>query len=133
MVPEGGIITTSVYVPEAKNQQREALKTKLQTAWTWLQTEGYVVDVHGQPNSNWKTITATGWEIARSSDPHQTLARVQAASRLNLELHPRLRAAGVDTAFRAGDSDSAIRDAFADLEHAVRTLAGYPKPTTVSR
>jgi hypothetical protein len=33
----------------------------------------------------------------------------------------------VDTAFRAGDTDSAIRDAFADLEDAVRNLAGYTR------
>ena len=125
--PTGGTITTSVYVGTPPNPQREALKTKLREAWTWLEKEGYVVDDHSQRVGNWKTITAAGWEIARSSDTQETLARVQAATQLNLELHHRLRAANVDATFRAGDTDSAIRDAFVELEHAVRTLAGYSK------
>ena len=48
-----------------------------------------------------------------------------AGEQLQLELHPRLQAAGVASTFRSGDTDSAIRDAYAELEHAVRTLAGY--------
>jgi hypothetical protein len=50
---------------------------------------------------------------------------VQAATQLNIALHRRLRDAGVEATFRAGDTDSAIRDAFAALEDAVRTLSGY--------
>lgn len=123
--PKGGTITGSVYLPKPPNAQRENLLTKLRAAWAWLEKEGYVVDDRGQWGTNWKTITDAGWRIARSSDPRETLARVQAATQLNLELHYRLRAAGVDATFRAGDTDSAIRDAFVELEHAVRTLAGY--------
>lgn len=47
------------------------------------------------------------------SRPTETLRRVQAAAQLNIELHPRLRAGRVEATFRAGDTDSAIRDALA--------------------
>lgn len=119
-------IVTSVYTPgEDRRAERDELKAKLRQAWGWLERQGYVVVDHGQHGGNWKVITAAGWEIARGPDTAATLHRVQAAAQLNIELHPRLQAAGVDTTFRAGDTDSAIRDAFADLEDAVRTLAGY--------
>lgn len=121
-------ITTSVYLPGMdRRAERDELKAKLRQAWSWLERQGYVVADHGQHGGNWKVITATGWEIARAADVAATLHRVQAAAQLDIELHSRLRAAGVDTTFRAGDTDSAIRDAFADLEDAIRTLAGYSR------
>ena len=87
-------------------------------AWSWLERQGYVVVDHGQRGGNWKVITPAGWEIARAPDVAATLHRVQAAAQLGIELHPRLQAAGVDTTFRAGDTDSAIRDALADQDGA---------------
>jgi hypothetical protein len=125
--PQRRPIVTSVYVPGASDHrpERDALTAKLRRAWAWLAQEGYVVDDHRQRDGHWKVITPEGWEIARSTDVAATLHRVQAAAQLNIELHPRLRAAGVDVTFRAGDTDSAIRDAFADLEDAVRALCGY--------
>lgn len=125
--PKGTTITSGAYVPEPPNALRDRLKTKLREAWAWLEKEGYAVDDHSQHGGNWKMITDAGSRIATSVDPQETLARVQAATQLNVELHHLLHAAGVDTTFRAGDTDSAIRDAFAALEHAVRTLAGYSK------
>jgi hypothetical protein len=121
-------ITTSVYGPGTdRRAERDRLKAKLRQAWSWLEQQGYVVVDHGQRGGNWKILTDAGWEIARSTDPTATLHRVQAAAQLNLDLHPRLQAAGVETTFRGGDTDSAIRDAFADLEDAVRQLAGYTR------
>jgi len=122
------LITTSVYLPGMDHRaERDALKAKLRQAWSWLERQGYVVADHGQRSGNWKVIMPAGWEIARAPDTAATLHRVQAAAQLDIELHPRLQVAGVDTTFRAGDTDSAIRDAFADLEDAIRTLAGYSR------
>lgn len=100
-------------------------KSRLRQAWNWLEQQGYVAPDHGQHSGNWKVLTQEGVEIASSQDLAATLRRVQAASQLNIALHRRLRAAGVDMTFRAGDTDSAIRDAFADLEDAIRTLGAY--------
>ena len=119
-------ITTSVYTPGLdRRQRRDDLKAKLREAWNWLEQQGYVAPDHGQHGGNWKVLTEGGWRIARSRDGDDTLRRVQAAAQLNIGLHPRLKAAGVEATFRAGDTDSAIRDAFASLEDAVRTLSGY--------
>lgn len=119
------IVTTQVYIPgEGARAARDALKARLRQAWAWLETQGYVAPDHSQ-GGNWKVLTAEGHAIATSPDVAGTLRRVQAASQLNIDLHPRLRRAGIDATFRSGDTDSAIRDAFADVEDAVRTLAGY--------
>lgn len=123
--PSNRVIMTSIYIPRDDRAECGTLKAKLRQAWTWLEQEGYVVADHDQPNSNFRVVTEAGWAIARSADATETLRRVQAAAQLNIELHPRLRAAGVEATFRAGDTDSAIRDAFADLEDAVRSLCGY--------
>ena len=124
--PRSRTVVASVYIPGADHRSdRDALAAKLRRAWLWLAQEGYVVDDHSQREGHWKVITEEGWAIGRSDDPQATLRRVQAAAQLNIELHARLRAAAVDATFRAGDTDSAIRDAFADLEDAVRTLCGY--------
>jgi hypothetical protein len=124
--PQRRPIVTSIYIPGSNQQaERDALKAKLRRAWAWLAQEGYVVEDHGQRDGHWKVITPEGWDIARSPDLSGTLRRVQAAAQLNIELHRRLQAAGVDATFRSGDTDSAIRDAFADLEDAVRTLCDY--------
>ncbi len=119
-------ISTSVYTPaDDRRQRRDELKTKLRQAWNWVEQQGYVAPAHGQHGGNWKVITDEGWRIAHSREGDDTLRRVQAAAQLTIDLHPRLQEAGVEATFRAGDTDSAIRDAFADLEDTVRTLSGY--------
>lgn len=50
---------------------------------------------------------------------------MKAVAQLGIDLHPRLRAAGVQQTFRGGDIDSAIRDAFVQLEDAVRRLGNF--------
>jgi hypothetical protein len=117
-------VSTSVYGLGAdRRTEREKLKARLRQAWTWLETEGYVVADPNQRGSHFKRLTPEGEAIANDPDADAALRRVRAANQLSIDLHPRLRAAGVQQTFRAGDLDSAIRDAFADLEDAVRSLA----------
>ena len=119
-------IATSVYTPGSdRRAERDRLKAHLQRAWTWLENQGYVVPDHGSRGGNWKLLTPDGEAIMNAADADEALKRVRAAAQLNIDLHPRLQAAGVQPTFRSGDLDSAIRDAFADLEDAVRTLGAF--------
>jgi hypothetical protein len=52
-------------------------------------------------------LTPDGEAIMNAADADEALKRVRAATQLNIELHPRLQAAGVHTTFRGGDLDSA--------------------------
>jgi len=105
--------------------ERDRLKPHVQEAWTWAEREGYLA-VDPQARGNWRVLTSRGREVATSGDSDATVRRVKAAQRVSLEMHPRLVGAGVVGAFRAGDFNKAIRDAFLELEVAVRTLAQAP-------
>jgi hypothetical protein len=118
-------ISTSIFgLASDRREERQKLKMRLYQAWSWLESQGYVVVDPTQSSPNWKQLTPEGEAIASDPDADAALRRAKAANQLSIDLHPRLVAAGVQQTFRAGDLDSAIRDAFADLEHSVRTLAG---------
>lgn len=91
--------------------------------WTWLEAQGYLVDDPSQTSGNWKRLTPEGEAIANDPDAGVALRRAKAASQLDVDLHPRLAAAGVQQTFRAGETDNAIRASFACLEGTVRTLS----------
>ena len=117
-------VSTSIFgLGEDRRAERDKLKARLHQAWTWLETEGYVVAAPNPRGTDFKRLTPEGEVIANDSDADGALRRVRAANQLGIDLHPRLRAVGVQQTFRSGDLDSAIRDAFADLEDAVRTLS----------
>jgi hypothetical protein len=120
-----GPVTTSIYgVGNDRRQERERLKARLAQGWTWLEAQGYVVDDPSQTSGNWKRLTPEGEAIANDPEAGGALRRAKAASQLDIDLHPRLAAAGVQQTFRAGETDNAIRASFACLEDTVRTLSG---------
>lgn len=117
-------VSTSIFGLAAdRRAEREKLKARLHQAWTWLETEGYVVADPNQGGTNFKRLTPEGEAITYDPDADAALRRVRAVNQLGIDLHPRLRAVGVQQTFSSGDFDSAIRDAFANLEDAVRVLA----------
>ena len=123
--PGGRIITTSVYVggPEQR-QHRDGLKQMVGEAWDHLRHEGYLApDPTQGRNTDFAVLTQRGRDMVARGRP-QALAWASAVVALNHPLHPRLQNVGVDSTFRAGRLDTAIRDAFRDVEHCVREMSG---------
>jgi uncharacterized protein (TIGR02391 family) len=119
----GRIVHGSVYVPGAGQQQRQALKTMLGRAWDLLLREDYLAPDPSQGhNSKFCVVTERGRDLLSRPRP-QALDWARAVAALNHPLHERLQNAGVDAMFRSGQLDTAIRDAFRDVEHVVREMS----------
>jgi uncharacterized protein (TIGR02391 family) len=88
-------------------------------AWQRLQAAGLIMQAPNQADGN-RTVTTNGAKMAASSNFQEMMIR-QGLSRDML--HPELQRS-VYNSFAAGDYDTAVRDAFVILEHAVRTAAG---------
>ncbi len=96
-------------------------------AWSWLEREGLISPRPGSAsNPGWVFVTRRGRRLKEASD-------LQAFRRGNLlpkqQLHP-LIARKVWAAFLRGEHDTAVFQAFKEVEIAVRNAAGFP-PTEV--
>ena len=98
---------------------REALRHRLMEAWMWLEKELFVMPQPGQQN-DWAVITRRGRKILESQDfeSYQKEALLRSGT-----LDPIL-VRKVKTAYIRGDYDSAIFEAFKEVEVRVRAKAG---------
>ena len=100
----------------------EAVTKAIMEAWMWLEREGLIAPAPGQ-SGEWIFITRRGRKFRETGDAH----KFKAASLLPHEtLDPQL-ASKVRPPFLRGDYDSAIFEAFKEVEIRVRTLSGASK------
>ena len=100
---------------------RKSLLEALAEAWWWLEREGLIAPRPGS-DSNWVFITRRGRQL-------RTAAELLAFNRSNLlpkaMLHPAI-AHKVWSTFLRGDYDTAVFQAFKEVEVLVRSAAGLP-------
>jgi uncharacterized protein (TIGR02391 family) len=105
-------------VEEYPPPKREPLLRALMEAWVWLEREGLIVPKPG--SSDW-------FVLSRRAQKLQTRADVRAFRHANLlprqQLHPTI-AARVWANFLRGDYDTAVFQAFKEVEVAVREASG---------
>ncbi len=108
--------TVKEYPPE----YRESISMALMEAWVWLEREGLLAPKPGT-QGEWIFVTRRGRQLATPKD-------LQAYRRGNLlprqSLHPRL-AQKVWASFLRGDYDTAVFQAFKEVEVRVREAGGY--------
>lgn len=83
-------------------------------------------------DSKFCVITERGRDLLSWPRP-QALDWARAVAALNHPLHQRLQNAGVDATFRSGQLDTAIRDAYRDVEHVVREMSRLQQLNRLSR
>jgi hypothetical protein len=88
-----------------------AAKSALAEAWNWLERKGLLGPNIGQ-NTGWQTITRAGRQVIEEGQP--ALARLRAAERLDVELHPSLELL-VRPQFLIGSYEMAVFEAFKPL------------------
>lgn len=101
-------------------QDKDRILKALMEAWAWLEREGLVAPDPRQ-GGNWEFITRRGRRLVRASD-------VEAYRKANLLprrlLHPVI-AQKVWATFLRGDYDTAVFQAFKEVEVSVRSAGGF--------
>jgi len=101
------------------NEFQHTIPRALMEAWVWLQREGFVAPEPGQ--DGWFFITRRGERIRGTAD----LEAIRKADLLPKKiLHPVI-AQKVWSLFMRGDYDTAVFQAFKEVEVAVRDAGGY--------
>jgi len=93
----------------------------LAEAWAWLESKALVAPTPGQSSPEARIITRAGSRALASA----SLAEIQAAERIGLDLHPRLEGK-VRPLFLLGDYETAAFKAMKEVEVRVRELSGLP-------
>jgi uncharacterized protein (TIGR02391 family) len=99
----------------------EEFLKRLTEAWIWLEREIFIAPRPGDTSGNWKFITRKGKRILESQD----FNTYQKSYLLPSESLDPILARKVKPAFIRGDYDTAIFQAFKEIEVRVRTKAGY--------
>jgi uncharacterized protein (TIGR02391 family) len=103
-----------------------AAKSALAEAWNWLERKG-LLGPNIEQGPGWQTITRAGRQVVEEGQP--ALARLRAAERLDVELHPSL-ALLVRPQFLIGSYEMAVFEAFKAVEVRLRELANSPAERT---
>jgi len=114
----GHLQTVQGYPPE----KRTPILRALSEAWGWLEREGLLADRPGEPQG-WKFITRLGERI-RTEDDFRTFLK---AKLLPKDLLHETIAENVWLLFIRGQYDTAVFQAFKEVEVAVRTKGNYPQ------
>ena len=93
----------------------------LAEAWAWLESKALVAPTPGQSSPEARIITRAGRRVLASA----SLAEIQAAERIGLDLHPRLEGK-VRPLFLLGDYETAAFKAMKEVEVRVREVSGLP-------
>jgi len=93
----------------------------LAEAWSWLESKALVAPDPEKSSSGARIITRTGNRALASG----SLGEIQAAERIGLDLHPRLKGK-VRPVFLLGDYETAAFKAMKEVEVRVRELSGLP-------
>jgi uncharacterized protein (TIGR02391 family) len=109
-------------VKEYPHQYQDEISRALMEAWVWLEREGFLAPEPGD-TGNWVFITRRGHQLKTAVD-------VEAYRKTNLLpkqfLHPVI-AYKVWSLFLRGEYDTAVFQAFKEVEVAVRDAGGYAK------
>ena len=98
----------------------EAIAKAVTEAWVWLEREGLIAPIPGDTSGNWIFVTRRGKKFRETSN----VQKFKAANLLPQKtLDPQL-AGKVRSPFLRGDYESAIFEAFKEVEIRVRQLAG---------
>jgi uncharacterized protein (TIGR02391 family) len=104
-----------------RNKEKEISRAFME-AWNWMESQGMVARVPGAHHGDWFFITRKGGRITKSSD----LDKYRKASQLPKQiLHPVIYER-VWSAFMRGEYDTAVFQAFREVEVAVRNAGGFP-------
>ena len=107
-------------VQEYPEDQQHALSRALMEAWVWLEREGLLVPKPGT-DSGWVFISRRGQKLRTREDVNA----YRRANRLPREqIHPRI-VQKVWGSFLRGDYDTAVFQAFKEVEVRVREAGGY--------
>ena len=107
-------------VQEYPRDQHHALSCALMEAWVWLEREGLLIPKPGS-QGEWVIISRRGQKLRT----RQEVDAYRRANRLpRQQLHPRI-AQKVWASFLRGDYDTAVFQAFKEVEVRVREAAGY--------
>lgn len=101
--------------------KHEPVGRALMEAWVWLEREGLLAPKPGE-KGDWVFITRRGWDLVNSTD-QQSFFRVLLLPKG--QLHP-IIAQKVWALFLRGDYDTAIFQAFKEVEVAVRSAGDFP-------
>jgi uncharacterized protein (TIGR02391 family) len=107
--------------PEYGNRQTEVTRA-LMEAWAWLETEGFLIRDPTQP-APWHFVSRRGQRL-KSREDFEAYRNANALPKG--QLHP-LIAGRVYPAFLRGEYDTAIFQAFREVEVAVRTAGNFPQ------
>lgn len=99
-------------------EYQERISQALMEAWAWLEREGILVP-KARAQGEWRVLSRRGAQLRSAAD----LAKYRQAALLpQKQLHPRL--SSVVGTFLRGDYDTAVFQAFKEVEVAVRDGAG---------
>jgi uncharacterized protein (TIGR02391 family) len=108
--------------PKYGGRQREADEA-LMGAWSWLESNGYLAKAPSSSAGNWVFVTKAGKQLGSREDA----TAYRKANLLPREhIHPAM-AEKVYAAFLRGHYDTAIFQAFLEIEVAIRDVGGYPQ------
>lgn len=103
------------------NEYRDRIGEALTEAWIWLEREGLVAPKPGQTAGDWVFITRRGQKIKNKVD----LEAFRNANQLPKQLlHPVISSKTWST-FLRGEYDTAVFQAYKEVEVAVRDKGGY--------
>lgn len=113
-------------VQEYPDSYRNKISQKIMEGWSWLDREGLIVQQPGNPGEGWIIVTEKGLELATG----QNLSAYRSGNLLPKKLlHPLIEQKS-RSPFIRGDYDSAVFEAFKQVEIGVRQAGGYA-PTDI--
>lgn len=101
-------------------------RSALAEAWSWLERKGLLGPNVGQ-TTGWQSIPRAGQKVIEEGE--SALARLRAAERLDVELHPSLELL-VRPQFLIGSYEMAVLEGFKAVEVRLRQLSGFPPGLT---
>lgn len=113
--------TLSHTVKDYPQEFHEELNKALMEAWVWLEREGLLAPQPGDSSGNWVFITRRGKQLGKAED----LQRYRKSNILPKgSLHPRI-SQKVWASFLRGDYDTAVFQAYKEVEVSVREAGGF--------
>ncbi len=111
------------YVPAdyCDADSRKEMEKAIAEAWVWLQSEGLVAPRPGGASGGWIFVTRRGKKFRESGD----VKKFKAANLLPHKIRDPQLASKVNPPYLRGDYESAVFEAFKEVEIRVRQIAGY--------
>jgi uncharacterized protein (TIGR02391 family) len=106
--------------PGYDGERKEEVKRALMEAWAWLESEAFLVE--SEPGSHWFFVSRRGQQLLSRED---VAAYRQANALPRHNLHP-IIASRVYPAYLRGEYDTAVFQAFREVEVAVRVASDFP-------